>query len=330
MLTCLMVSTLLVPGLLLPAEILEATTFDLQAPALSLLLGRGRRSEWKNDALAGLFGLTQLPAAALRKLGAGETAHGEWLCLDPVHWRVGSRGVTLDDPAHLAIAAGENAALLEAVAPLFADWGALSSSRPGCWELALSQPLALETVPLPAAIGRPVDAECPAGPEGRALRQRIFEAQMLLHAHPVNRRREENGLPTVNSLWAWGQGRLPETTATTPCSAIWSSDPVLAGLSRLAGIPCRPPPERFEPSGGNTLVVIDSLATPARSFDALAWREALLAFERDWIEPALDQCASLTLIGQRLAPTPATVVFHWRRSDRWRFWRRSQPLSALK
>lgn len=328
MLTWLMVLTLLAPGLLLPAEILEATTHDLVAPALSHLLGRGRRRERQDDALAGLFGLTELPAAALRKLGAGDTASGDWLCLDPVHWRVGSRGVTLDDPAHLAVTADENAALLEAVAPLFADWGALSSSRPGGWELALSQPLALETVPLPAAIGRPVAAECPAGPDGRALRQRVFEAQMLLHAHPVNRRREENGLPTVNSLWVWGQGRLP-AAVTHPFSAIWSNDPVLVGLSRLVGIPCRPPPERFEPSGGNTLVVIDSLAAPARSFDALAWREALLAFERDWIEPALDQCASLAVIAQRLVPTPATVTFHWRRSDRLRFWRRPALLSAL-
>ncbi|MBS3936782.1 MAG: hypothetical protein KGZ43_11470, partial [Sulfuritalea sp.] len=75
--------TLLVPGLLLPAEILAGAVHGLAAPTLSLLLGRGNRSRCAGDPLAGRFGLERLPAAALRKVGAGGTAAGAWLCLDP-------------------------------------------------------------------------------------------------------------------------------------------------------------------------------------------------------------------------------------------------------
>jgi hypothetical protein len=43
-------------------------------------------------------------------------------------------------------------------------------------------------------------------------RHAINEAQMVLHAHPVNQARQAAGQPVVNSLWPWGGGRLPAAT----------------------------------------------------------------------------------------------------------------------
>jgi hypothetical protein len=321
--------TLFVPGLLLPEEILAATTFDLTAPALSLILGRGRRVEITAEMPAALFGLKRLPVAALRKVGAGKAAEGDWLCLDPVHWRIGARGATLDDPKHLALTDDENAALLEAVAPLFADWGALSSSQPGHWELRLARPLALETQPLPHALHQPIDPELPAGADGQAWRRLIFEAQLLLAAHPVNRQREETGLPTINSLWPWGQGALPATVAK-PFGRTLGADASLMGLCRLAGIDCQPAPPCFTPELEDALVVIEALATAALGYDALAWREELMKLDRDWLAPALSAGSEITLIGQRLGSAPIAVAFHWKRGDRLRFWRKPRPLTELK
>jgi hypothetical protein len=68
--------TLFVPGLLLPVEILTATTFDLTAPALSLILGRGRRVEITAEMPAALFALERLPVAALRKSRRWEGGRG--------------------------------------------------------------------------------------------------------------------------------------------------------------------------------------------------------------------------------------------------------------
>ena len=103
MLTWAMHLTLLVPGLLWPREILRDTTFDLPLPALSQLLGRGRRAHFTGEEawLASVFGIAApLPAASLRLLGdGGDPAQHEWLCLDPVHWRVGDGAIVLDDPA---------------------------------------------------------------------------------------------------------------------------------------------------------------------------------------------------------------------------------------
>lgn len=321
--------TLQVPGLLLPEEILENVTHDLSAPTLSRILGCGTQQALQTGWLAECFGLDDLPAAALRKVGAGRTAQGEWLCLDPVRWQVSPEGVTLDDPARLELDAAESAALMDAVQPLFAEWGTLSASAPGRWEFHLNRPLSLETQDLPAAIQQPIDPRLPGGSDGSAWRLLLAAAQTVLHAHPVNRRREEADRPTINSLWPWGQGATPANLLPA-FDAVWSDDPVLAGLCTLAGVPCLQPPRGFRPAGGRLLAVVDSLAAPARTLDALAWREALLALERDWLAPALADRATLRLVGSRIGTTPAQVAFEYQRGDRLRFWRKPRPLTELK
>lgn len=329
--------TLFVPGLLLPREILADTVFDLTAPALSLILGRGRRHErgagWLADAF-GLDGSIPLPAAALRKVGAGGTAPTEkWICLDPVHFDIRREGIVLADPARLELTDDEAATLREAMQPLFAEWGDLSASSPQCWELRLERPLTLDTLPLAEAVGRPVDPALPRGEDGRAWRRLLAEAQTVLHAHPVNRQRDAEGRPTIDSLWPWGHGELPQA-AHTDFGVAWDADPVTAGLCAQAGIPCLATPERFEVSSGTVLAHVGTLAPPARNFDALAWREALLALERDWLAPALaalkgKECREVELVGTSLTGQPRTTAFVLTRGDVLRIWRRPRLLSDL-
>lgn len=323
--------TLHVPGLLLPAAILPDSVFDISAPGLSLVLGRGRRIAREPDWLAGAFGLVApLPAAALRQ---ADPAPGPGLCLDPVHFNVTREGILLADPAGLKLEDAEAAALLETIAPLFADLGALTASATGRWELQLSRDLDLATLPLAEAIGRPVDPGLPGGADGRELRRRLAEAQTVLHAHPVNRNREGLGQPTVSSLWPWGQGSLP-TQVRSDFSVAWSADPVIAGLCAQAGLPCLMPPGGFQPATGRVLAIDERLAPPARAQDVLRWRTALLELERDWIAPAVaalkeGSCSELSVIGTRLHGAPAAVEFSLRRNDRWQFWKRPAPLTAL-
>lgn len=327
--------TLLVPGLLLPKAILHDTVGDLDAPGLSLLLGRGQRVETEPEWLSRAFGIAPpLPAAALRKVAAGGTASSAtWICLDPVHWEVGREGIILADPARLALDAEESAALREAVRPLFAAWGELEASHPRRWELRLSRSLLLETRPLPECIGLPVDPALPAGLDGPEWRRLLAEVQTVLHAHPVNRQRESLGKPTINSLWPWGQGGQPDK-AHTDFSVVWSDDAVLAGLGALTGIPCIVPPACYQPASGDVLCRIDLLDSPARGRDALAWREALLALERDWIAPAIaalrrNECQALRVVGTSVHEAPRSVLYSLVRGKLWHFWRRPGPLSEL-
>jgi hypothetical protein len=329
--------TLFVPGLLLPREILADTVFDLTAPALSLILGRGRRHEREAGWLAAAFGLdvnATLPAAALRKVGAGGTAPTEeWLCLDPVHFDVRREGIMLADPARLQLTGEESAALREAMQPLLAEWGDLSASAPDRWELRLARPQALETLPLAEAIGRPVDPALPGGADGRSWRRLLAEIQTILHAHPVNRRRDEQGRPTINSLWPWGAGSLPQQVQAA-FSIVWDDDPAMAGLCALAGTPCLSPPGRFEFASGRVLAHVRTLAPPAKNLDALTWREMFQALERDWLAPAVaalkrNDCTEVELVGSSLTGPARTTAFLLTRGEARRFWRRPRPLSAL-
>lgn len=328
--------TLFVPGLLLPGEVHADTVYDLAAPALALIAGRGRHSVLPADWLSAAFGLpAPLPAAALRRLASAEFAQGgdEWLCLDPVHWQVKREGVTLSDPAHLALDADEAAALIAAIQPLFADWGEIAASAPERWEMRLARPLALETRPLPETIGRRVDPRLPAGADGKTWRTLLAEAQTMLHAHPVNRARDARGQLPINSLWPWGQGALPPS-ARCDFTAAWSADPLVAGLCVFAGVPCGAPPDRFASAAGHLLCCNQSLATPARALDALAWRNALLALEEHWLAPVLatlraGRLRELRLIGTRLGSADGALSFTLRRGDLLRFWRRPRPLKDL-
>lgn len=333
MLTCLMRLTLFVPGLLLPREILADTTFDLTAPALSLLLGRGRRQTISPDWLEANFGFPTFPAAALRKVGAGGTADGEWICLDPVHFDVRREGIMLADPARLDLTADQATELIAAIQPLFAEWGEISASAPNRWELRLARPPALETRPLAALIDRPVPPGLPGGTDGREWRRLLAEAQTALHAHPLNRQREAAGRPTVSSLWPWGQGRLP-ATASSPWVEIWCDDPVIAGLSALTNARHRPLPDLFGALSGDTLAILPSLQSPAAARDALGWRAALQAFERHWLAPsvaALRQgaCDELQVVASGVDDASHTTSLTATRGSLRRFWRRPRPLTEL-
>jgi hypothetical protein len=49
----------------------------------------------------------------------------------------------------------------------------------------------------------------PAGRDGARIRSLMNEIQMLLHEHPVNRRRERARQLPVNGWWLWGFGDAP-------------------------------------------------------------------------------------------------------------------------
>ena len=319
--------TLLVPGLLWPREILRDTAFDLPLPALATMLGRGRLAPARgiDDWLAASFDLAApLPIAPLRLLGdGGQPGEDHWLCLDPVHLRVGERQLVVHSAPPLA--AEEDAALRHAVSELID--GDLVAVQPGRWHLRLAEPPALDCRPLPRALGQPLPLGFPAGSDGTRWRRLLAEAQPLLHAHDINRRREAAGQPTVDSLWPWGDGRLPRA-AKAAFDVIWSDDPVLGGLGHLSGIAVEPPPARHRAIAGDTLAHLGDLLAPTATLDALAWRAALARLDAEWLAPAVDALRQRRLTRVTLVADGEAGGFELTltRGDLRRFWRKPRPL----
>lgn len=324
--------TLIVPGLVWPRRALTDLTFDLPLPAFRRLVGRGRVTRraaatvhGELAARAGLAG--PLPVAALRRLAAGGAPDaGEWVAIDPVHLKFAERSVVVGDPSQLELDADEAERLALSLAPIFAGLGELEVLAPLCWNLRALQPVP-DFPPLTEAVGRAA-RPLPAERAYAAWRHALNEAQIALHAHPVNQARAAAGRPTVNSLWPWGAGTLPAHAALAD-SRLLADDALATGVARLAGIAAAPLPECFGPDVGDAdLAIVDSLAGPAQGGDGLAWRDALSGFEAAWAAPILDalrrgRLDALCLI----APgEPATIELAVAARDLWKFWRPAQPL----
>lgn len=327
--------TLIVPGLMWTRQALADLTYDLPLPAFSAFLGKGRlRHAPARDTaamLARVAGIAPpLPAAALRKYAlSGHPGETEWLCLDPVRLHFQERNLAVDHPDRLALTDQEASALAVSLAPTFDEFGQLEIIQPQTWNLRLSGK-APPFQDLPTAIGRAA-ASLPLDPVYAPWRHAINEAQMLLHAHPVNQVREMAGLPQVNSLWPWGGGRLPDPGS---CShdVIWSTNPVARGIARVLRIESAILPDGFDATRARApLTVYDALEQPALSGDATIWREQLSLFEAHWLAPALQAMRSGRLDGLHLlAPgDSASAELRVSRTDLWRFWRKPVDLSEL-
>ncbi len=215
--------------------------------------------------------------AALDGLDLGASVWGE---LTPVHWRIGSDGVHLVDPAALALSESDSRALLAAVQPLFAGEGyTLLWGAPLRWYAAHPSLQGLATASIERAIGRNIDRWLPRDAAGKGLRRLQNEVQMLLHDHPLNDAREAAGALPVNSFWLSGCGvRQPELANAVQLDA------------RLRG--------------------------PALQGDWAAWCQAWQALDADSLSPLLAAAARgepvrLTLCGERSSVTLAPQALPW-------------------
>ena len=331
--------TLIVPGLIWTRQALADLTFDLPLPAFTTLLGRGRLTQrppqGSTELLAEFTGLAApLPAAALRRFALREhPGEANWLCLDPVRLNFHERSLIVDDPRHLQLSDEEATALAVALAPTLAALGQLEVLSPGSWNLRLHA-----TAPafqdLHDAAGRSA-APLPSGPAHAPWRHALNEAQMVLHAHPVNQARQAAGLPVVNSLWPWGGGRLPEPDGLPSVAlhdALWSNDPVVQGIARLLQIDDAALPAGYSGRAARApLAVMDALEHSARTGDAIAWRDELARFEADWLAPLLGALRAGRLDALRLlAPGDlAAAELQVSRRDLWKFWRKPRALAEM-
>ncbi|HTJ96616.1 MAG TPA: hypothetical protein VL381_04040 [Rhodocyclaceae bacterium] len=320
--------------MLWPAQALRDLVFDLPLPALSWLLGHGQlkflpapnSQAWQ----AHVAGLEDLPAAALRVSAQGLDQTGRWLCLDPIHLRVERTQLVVEDPIGLKLEINEAATLIADLAPLLEELGELHLGSPHEWHLHLHSDAPIQTTALSDAIGLNADSLMPQTENVRSWRRILNEVQMTLHEHPVNVARSAHGLPTVNSLWPWGEGQL-QTQAKPAWNHIQGDATLWQGLARHLGCPWQALPDAFSLVSGNTLVFYPALAAAAQHRDAMRWRHAMQQFETNWCVPLMQalqsgQLNEVVLHGHGSEQALTATV---RRNDRWKFWRKPVPLTVL-
>lgn len=302
-------ATLLLPA---AARFGQQRLGDVAARALGRADRTGTDDAGRRAQLLRHFHLTpkHWPIAALaRQADAGDAAGSAWLRADPVHIRPDINGARLLAYGEaLSMTDADRAALLPALQPLFGDAGfALDAPTPSHWYLRLSRETRLPAFTDPGeALGEDLYDHLAEGTEGRRWRALLSESQVVLHNHPWNAQRAKQGKASVNSLWFWGGGVLPDQVQALHASTFSDDEPARA-LAHAAGI-AEPLPAHFPNAPGDTV------------FDLQAERD-LARLQSEWLLPALAALRRGELKRLELDLEDGNL-FGMTRHQRWRFWRK--------
>ena len=174
--------------------------------------------------------------------------------------------------------------------------------------------------PLSAVLGQPLPVA--RADDGDALHwsRLLNEIQMRWHADPVNRDREAQGLPVINSLWLHGGGTWSSRTPLR-WPRVHTQRFDLHGLAIAAGATIAKPDDAVN---GDALLVWDDALAFAREADWSGWLVAMRAIDRRLA--SLPPSATLELV---MTGRERIRVRCARPSDRYCFWRRTALEEAL-
>jgi hypothetical protein len=191
----------------------------------------------------------QLPIAPILLLGqSGLPVHPNEViaCLQPVHLHATRDHLILMSQSQVDLTTEESAKLLQVALPYieenFQDKILFQGQRN--WFIPSGPFSTLATHTIDQAHGRNIDWWMPRDTSeigiAKLWRKLQNEIQMLWHIDPVNEAREQRGLPSINSLWIGGIGKLQDVR--TPVlfenvTQIYGEHPLLTGLAKYLDIP---------------------------------------------------------------------------------------------
>ena len=167
-------------------------------------------------------------------------------CLQPVHLHATRDHLILMGQNQIDLTAEESSQLLKAALPFIEEdfQNSVLFENQHYWFIPAGPFASLASHSVDQAHGRNIDWWMPrdTNEEGVAKRWRKLqnEVQMLWHIDSVNEERAQRGLPSINSLWISGIGKLNDVQvpdALKNSHYLIGQHPLLAGLARLLGIP---------------------------------------------------------------------------------------------
>ena len=191
----------------------------------------------------------RLPIAPVLLLGQSDLAvnpNETIACLQPVHFHATRDHLILMAQSQIDLTVNESAKLLQAALPFIEEdfGGKVICQGQRDWFIPAGPFTSLATHSIDQAHGRNIDWWMPRDTNelgiAKLWRKLQNEIQMLWHIDPVNAEREQRGLPSINSLWISGIGKLadiqtPEFLSNT--SRIYGDHPLLPGLAKYLEAP---------------------------------------------------------------------------------------------
>jgi hypothetical protein len=283
--------------------------------------------------VAALFNLPtvkDIPSAALTMLANDNYAAVlHYMHADPVHLRADLDHAVLTSSLDLAISEQESMLLCNALNQHFNQDGlTFIRLNKDQWLVSSENKITINTTPLVDATGRNINFLLPHGEEAGTWNKILTEAQMLMHSHEINISRENSGQQSINSLWFYGCGELPEH-ADNNISSVCSDHDMLKGLARHNACDYLPvpvsPADYMEylvnkQSDGVNLLHISGLEHLINYTDVSLWLNELGDILNRWLYPlvraAHDNNIKLLLYpcnGQKYHPVKYDALKFWKK-----------------
>jgi hypothetical protein len=264
--------------------------------------------------MLGLNTDNELPLAALIKQGelaVDRTSTSFCLLAQPVYLQLQRDSFGLSEVVKLSSAEYEK--LTAELNEHFNEDGIyfIKSQTQQYWFVSFEFPMSVSTYPLQTAIHQNINVLQPYGKDAKQLLKVINQVQMLLHEHPINIVRSEQGEVTINSLWLSGEGVLPLGVAT-------SAEFVGAG-SLLNGV--------MTITDKTSYVSLESLLN-GKVNQAIAIYEDIHSIEWDKLYQAVKQ-RKIKQLEINLPIENSTLHLSMTPWDCWKFWRKSQNVDSL-
>lgn len=258
-------------------------------------------------------------AALTRAFDVGDAAGSTWVRADPAHVRADMSTARMLACGEVGLTPAEVAELLRELKPLFGDSGfALDAPCAQRWYLRAQSASDLPDGADPDdVIGDDLKLHLPQGASGRRWRMLFNETQVILHNHPVNKARAARGAVSVNSLWFWGAGQLPDWVRSSYPTVI-SNQPALRALARIGGLI-----EAVRDPAALASLLERPVAQRSAVIDLADLRDAAMATL--WFDP-IDNALRRGDVTQIELVFESGERVRVRSSNRWRFWRRSRGL----
>ncbi len=333
--------TLVVPAL---ASALADGQFDANLERLEWLLGRSDRTyNQRTDSIEAclfqLFGVDGKPeqdvpvAAVTRVLDMGVVDNAWWIRADPVHLLPDGDTLVLSAGNGLDISQDEADQLTREILEVFSNDGwVLKAPRPDRWYLQLIDAPDMQTTPVSNVAGRDIYPALPVGKDGKKWHTILTELQIMLHTSSVNSAREAKGLPTINSLWFWGGGRMP-TLKESAWTMYWGEDAVGPALARLSQVDQSDRPSSAEnwlkeSAAGNHLVVLDQVGLARLTGHVEMLQNFIDTFDEHWTIPLIDALRSKKIQSLTVA-IDDSQLFKVSAKNLGRWWRRRARIDLM-
>lgn len=334
--------TVYIPGLFGPDIAIHPD--DLPSlPSLNWMLSKGNHQSLKLSSasygLCELFGLTakeenDLPIAAISRL-TDDNQHpdGIWLRADPVHVRADRDGLILIDNNQFTISQHDALALAADINMILKPYELeLEVPVPYRWYLRIKDELNIKTIPVDSIVGRDILPFMPSGDDRINLIQLMNDIQMTLHDSDVNKKRQQEKMLPINSLWFWGCGELPKIIERQ-WSFIVSDEMLAKGLSMIAATPFTDLPDNYRgikntDTSYSGLIVINAFQKFCHYHDLEGWLEALMNYEANWFSPLMAALKSREIDRLHIKTDINAITLD--KGSRYKFWKKQKNVYAFK